>query len=148
MGNYTQIFVHLVWSTTGRLPLLTREIEAAAHACIASKCRQLRCRPVAIGGMPDHVHLLAELHPAISVAMLAKEIKGASSYHINHSTIADTPFSWSAGYGAFSVSRRHVADVASYVTTQKARHAASKLSVELERIQLSSSVHGPGLGEL
>jgi hypothetical protein len=34
-----------------------------------------RCAPRAIGGTTDHVHLLTRIHPSISTARLAAEIK-------------------------------------------------------------------------
>lgn len=81
MANHLMLFVHLVWATDGRRPLLQPSLEAAVSTInIVSKCRVLRCPALAIGGMTDHIHLLAELHPTVSVSALAKEIKGASSH--------------------------------------------------------------------
>ena len=58
--------------------------------------------------MPDHVHLLVELHPTVSVSALAKEVKGASSHAAAHLLRAGPSFRWQTGYGAFSVSHGDV----------------------------------------
>lgn len=134
MANHTALFLHLVWATAGRQGLLTPEVEADVHACIASKCRQLRCRPIAVGGMPDHVHLLIELHPTVSVAVLAKEVKGASSYRMTHVLAPSQAFMWQGGYGAFTLRGHDLRVVASYIRNQQRHHTEGSLLADLERI--------------
>jgi len=75
----TKLYVHCIWSTWDRLPLLQPHIEARLYASIAAKCFELKCKIIAIGGYRDHVHLLVRLPSTLSVAMLVQEVKGASS---------------------------------------------------------------------
>ena len=138
MANHLMLFVHLVWATDGRRPLLQPSLEAGLHDYIRLKCRVLRCPALAIGGMTDHIHLLAELHPTVSVSALAKEIKGASS-HAASRLGAGPAFSWQTGYGAFSVSRRDLPRATAYVLRQKEHHAAGTLSPALESLPLPST---------
>ena len=77
---YTQLYLHIVWATWDRLPLITETIKPRLNAAIAEKCRELKCVPLAVGGIADHVHLLVRLHTTVAVATLAKEVKGASSH--------------------------------------------------------------------
>ncbi|MBF8285961.1 MAG: transposase IS200-family protein, partial [Anaerolineales bacterium] len=79
---FTQLYLHCVWATWDRLPLLTPKIEQVVYASILDKCRELKSEALAIGGMPDHVHLLVRLHTTVAVADLLKEVKGASSHLI------------------------------------------------------------------
>jgi len=138
MGNHLMLFVHLVWATDRRRPLLQPSLEADLHEYIQLKSRVLRCPVLAIGGMPDHVHLLVELHPTLSVSALAKEIKGTSS-HAASRLGAGRDFSWQTGYGAFSVSRRDLPRATAYVLCQKEHHAAGTLSSVLESLPLPST---------
>lgn len=134
MANHLLVFLHLVWATDGRRPLLHPTLEAGVHDLVRTKCRQLRCRVLAVGGMPDHVHLLVELHPTVSVAALAKEVKGASSHAAAHLLRAGPSFRWQTGYGAFSVSHRDVPRATTYVLHQKEHHASGTLSSALEAL--------------
>ncbi len=127
MANRTDLFVHLVWSTRHRLPLVDADVEARLYAEMAGRCRGLRCTPLAIGGMPDHVHLLASLHPTVSVAGLAKDVKGASAHFVQKVLRPDIFFQWQSGYGAFTVSRSDLTAVQRYIAEQKAHHANGHL---------------------
>ena len=64
--NRVELYVHLVWGTHGRRQLIDANIEGDLFGLICAKTTELRCIPRAIGGMADHVHLLAKLHTSIS----------------------------------------------------------------------------------
>lgn len=55
---FTQLYLHCVWATWDRMPLVVPQIEQAVYGAVLAKSRELNCEPLAIGGMPDHVHLL------------------------------------------------------------------------------------------
>jgi putative transposase len=57
-SNYTQLYLHYVWATWDRLPLITLDIQKLVYAAIIRECEQLKCTVIAIGGVEDHVHLL------------------------------------------------------------------------------------------
>ena len=96
---YTQLYLHLVWATWDRLPLITEDMESRLYAAIAAKCRQLKCEPLAINGTEDHIHVLLRLHPTVSVARLVKEVKGASSHLVTHEIKPNEFFKWQGAYG-------------------------------------------------
>jgi REP element-mobilizing transposase RayT len=57
-SNFTELFVHLVWSTRDRQPLIQLRFERRLFAEIVRKCSEFGCTVVAIGGVENHVHLL------------------------------------------------------------------------------------------
>ena len=132
---FTQLYVHCVWATTQRLPLLTPEIESRVYACIAAKCRELECNPIAIGGVEDHVHLLVEFQTGIEVRKLMKEVKGASSFLVSHELTPDIFFRWQTGYGAFTVGHKDVPAVKAYIKSQKVHHAQRTIIPEWETFE-------------
>ncbi len=131
---YTQLYVHLVWATWDRLPLITEEIEARLYAAIAAKCRELKCIPLAIGGVADHVHVLVRLHTTVAIATLVKEIKGASSHLVTHVITPDQPFKWQGAYSAFTLWKADAPQVAAYIGNQKTHHATGDLVAEWEQV--------------
>ena len=74
-----QIYLHFVWGTWDRLPLITDK-ESQIYKAILEKCKTLGAAAIAIGGMPDHVHLLARFPSTISVTDFVKGVKGSTSH--------------------------------------------------------------------
>ena len=113
-GPYTKLHVHFAWATWDRLPLITARLKEPLMASIEAKCGELGATPLAIGLMPDHVHLLVRFPPALAIAVLAKEVKGASSHLMTHVVAAGEWFKWQGGYGAFTVSADDLPVVRAY----------------------------------
>jgi putative transposase len=118
-----EVFVHYVWTTWRREPFLTPEVERRIHRAICGEVKRLKCVPIAIGGMPDHVHLVVELHSTVSIARLAQAVKGGSSTWANRSLGFEGAFDWQQNYAAFSVGGELDA-VIGYVRNQKKHHAS------------------------
>lgn len=129
---FTQLYLHCVWATWDRLPLLTPELEQPVYAAILAKCKELKCEPVAIGGMPDHVHLLVRLHPTVAVADLVKGVKGSSSHLVTHQLMVGEFFKWQGSYGAFTLRKQSVPVVRAYIERQKAHHLQAELQQDWE----------------
>ncbi|NJN22555.1 MAG: IS200/IS605 family transposase [Leptolyngbya sp. RL_3_1] len=120
--NFTQLYVHLVWATWDRLPLITPEIQEPIYNVIAYECEQMGCRLVAIGGIEDHVHVLAGFPPNLAISDLVKQIKGSSSHCTNHQIKPDAFFKWQGSYGAFTVNLQELEGVAAYIKNQAKHH--------------------------
>jgi REP element-mobilizing transposase RayT len=128
-----QVYLHCVWATWDRLPLITPSIERAIYPALLEKAKTLKCRPLAIGGMPDHIHMIVTLHSTVAIAGLLKELKGASSHLATHVIAPREFFRWQR-VRAFSVSWREVAEARRYVEQQRERHSAGTLRREWEEI--------------
>jgi len=141
-GVWDRIFVHIIWSTWDRLPLVeNEEVKRAVYACIAAKCSQLRCRALAVGGVQDHVHLLSKLHRTVALAELVGEVKGSSSHMANHKYRLETPLRWQRGYAALSVSPHLVEKVRVYIQNQSKHHANGTELPALEQLSPESDQH-------
>ena len=103
------VFVHLVWATWDRLPLLTPEIEREVQRVIGAKVEELGAQLVAIGGTEDHVHVLVRLPATLTIADLVKHVQGASSHLVTHGVGHGQVFTWQGAYGAATVSPDDVA---------------------------------------
>ncbi|MBD2100129.1 IS200/IS605 family transposase [Leptolyngbya sp. FACHB-261] len=121
-ANFTQLYLHLVWATWDRLPLITPDIQKRIYGAIIQSCEQLACTVVVVGGIEDHVHFLVGIPPTLTVSDLIKNVKGSSSHRITHEAKPDTFFKWQGGYGAFTVSHENLEQVAKYVRNQATHH--------------------------
>ncbi len=116
-GTYSQILLHVVFSTKGWAAFIQPEIEARLYDYI--------------GGMPDHVHLLLRWRTDRAIADLMRTVKSRSSRWV-HQTFADAAtFAWQEGYGAFTVSRSNLDDVARYIAGQDRHHGTMTFEEEL-----------------
>ena len=131
--RYTDIALHLIWSTWDRLPLITPDIELHIYRALHAKCSALKCQPLAIGGVADHVHVLLDLAPTIAIAKVVADLKGSSSHLIAQQVAPDRFFRWQRSYSAFAVCRDARNTVRDYILNQKHHHGLGTIQVALEQ---------------
>src|SRR5215216_2649912 len=104
------------------MPVISGEFRSALYDYMGGVLRGYGGVLLAVGGMPDHVHLLAGWGTTLSVAELLKNLKGSSSHWINDRPDVPQHFAWQEGYGAFTVSASQVPAVKKYILNQEAHH--------------------------
>lgn len=128
---FTNLVYHVVFSTKERAPLITDAIRERLYAYIGGVIRGQRGILLEIGGMPDHVHILARFRSDASIAEMVRLIKANSSKWMNERSERSERFQWQEGYGAFSVSESRVPAVRAYLQNQREHHARVSLRDEL-----------------
>jgi REP-associated tyrosine transposase len=121
-GTYTNLLYHLVFSTKGRYPLITTELQSDLYAYMGGIIRGEGGVLLEIGGMPDHVHLLVKFKPTISISDMLRRIKANSSGWVNEEREGLRKFGWQDGYAAFTVSESQIGVVRQYIQQQEAHH--------------------------
>ena len=115
------VLVHIIFSTKNRIAFLqSPDLRSEVHAYLIGTLRALDCEPLRVGGVADHVHILAGLSRRISLAELVKNLKTSSTKIVNNK--GHGHFSWQSGYGAFSVSQSAKESVISYIASQESHH--------------------------
>jgi REP element-mobilizing transposase RayT len=133
--SLAQIYLHLIFSTKGREPLLVDGgFRNRTHAYLAGSCQQYDSPAVLIGGVADHVHVLNRLGRAVDVATLVRELKRDSSKWIEEEDVRLAAFHWQNGYGAFSVSPSHLDVLIGYIEAQEEHHRTVSFQDEFRRI--------------
>lgn len=130
-GTYTNLLFHLVFSTKERVPLIRETVEGELQGYIGGIIRGESGVLLAIGGMPDHIHILAKFKADTSVSEMVRKIKAPSSKWMNERPDARERFEWQGGYGAFSVSESRLSTVRRYIRNQKEHHARTSFRDEL-----------------
>ena len=127
--SLSQIYIHLVFSTKGRLPLISETIAPDLYAYMA-KVFYDECRSPAklIGGVEDHIHVLFNLARTWCAADVVEAIKTSTSKWMK--TQGVPRFAWQTGYGAFSVSRSNLETVENYIHRQREHHRRQKFKEE------------------
>ena len=133
-STHLSLHYHVVFSTKDRRPFIAEEWRGRLHEYLGGLIRHADGIPEAIGGIADHVHLLAGLRATHSLATFVQDIKQNSSKWI-HEAISVKNFAWQQGYGAFTVSVSNCGAVKEYIA-QQAEHHRSKTFQEEYRALL------------
>lgn len=134
MGNYRQIYYHLVFSTKYRKPTINEENEKDLYRYIWGILKNKKCKLFRINGMPNHIHILFELHPTIALSNLVKDIKIASNLWMKQSGLFPEFEQWQEGYGAFTYSVKEKDKVIDYIKNQKKHHKKENFEKEFRRL--------------
>ncbi len=130
--TFASLRYHLIFSTKGRNPLIVPGIGKELYSYMGGIIREHDGLLMEIGGIEDHVHILASLRPRFSISELLQKIKGGSSSWLNKSKLCNQRFAWQTGYAAFSVSESQVASVRRYIQRQPQHHHKMSFREELE----------------
>ena len=120
--SYNKIWVHVIFSTKDRLPLISSPVEKQIYDHMREQLIEQGCRVRIINGIPDHVHLLYLQNSKKSVADIIKQVKGNTSHWINGQDMMKEKFAWQTGYAAYSISESQLEKVFQYIKNQKEYH--------------------------
>ena len=130
------LFVHIIFSTKNRLPLIESTWQDRLHAYLGGIVKGMDAMPLAIGGIEDHVHLLASLKSKHHLDVFLRELKADSSGWVRKELTKN--FKWQKGYGAFSVSPNSVDGVKKYILNQEKHHRNKSFEEEyVELLEMS-----------
>ncbi|MCP4551962.1 MAG: IS200/IS605 family transposase [Bacteroidetes bacterium] len=115
-------YMHLVFSTKHRKPLIHPPIEAELHSYLGGICNKLECPVIKVGGYTDHIHILLMLSKKLALMKVMEELKSHSSKWIKTKGSAYENFYWQDGYGAFSVNPTEVDTIIAYINNQHEHH--------------------------
>ena len=101
------------------------------HAYIGGIIRDLGGIPIEVGGIEDHVHILAKLPATIAIADALREIKSNSSKWAGERPDLVKVFAWQNGYAAFTVSKSQSPSVRKYIRNQEQHHRKKSFKEEL-----------------
>lgn len=120
--SLSQIYIHIIFSTKKRKPLILPEVEKELHAFLGGICNRLDSTPLKIGGTANHVHILCKLSKKVALMKLLEDVKSHSSSWVKTKSDKLKNFYWQDGYGAFSVNPAEVDVVINYIANQKEHH--------------------------
>lgn len=104
-GTYSQILLHIVFSTRGREPWITPDVADRLYPYMGGIVRAERGVLLDMGGVEDHVHMYVRWRPDATVSDLMRTVKSRLSKWVHDTYPALGAFAWQEGYGAFSVSK-------------------------------------------
>ena len=128
--SFSNLLIHVIFSTKERRRLINQELRPQLFAYMGGILSETKCKPIIIGGVEDHVHLLIKITVNESIAHMMSVLKANSSRWV-HETYGMRFFEWQRGYAAFSVSQSIAERVERYIATQEEHHKKKTLKEEL-----------------
>jgi putative transposase len=120
--SYSRCWIHLIWETLRREPMLDRRAAAKASVNLSEYALEKGLYMKINFFNADHTHALIDLPTNLTIEQVIQLFKGSSSHWINQEKLVKGRFAWGKGYGAFSVSQSDVGRVAKYIANQEAHH--------------------------
>ncbi len=133
-GTYSQLLLHVVFSTKHRKPWITADVAERLYPYIGGIVRAEKGVLYDIGGIEDHVHIYLRWRPDGSVSDLMRTVKGRSSKWVHDSYPNLAAFAWQEGYSVFSVSKSQDQAVKLYIARQAEHHKKEDFTSELLRL--------------
>lgn len=131
--SLSQMYIHLVFGTKGRVGWIKPAVEKRLHAYIGGTLQDYDSPALIINSVPDHIHILFRLSKNYALARIVEEVKKTSSKWIKAIEGGTPLFKWQIGYGAFSVSSSAVDIVTHYISNQKEHHKVTDFKEEIEQ---------------
>lgn len=128
--GYAKIWVHLVWTTKNREPLLTKDIRRDIFNHIRENAKKKSIYVDYINGHFEHVHCLISLGTGQNIEKTLMLLKGESSFWINKNKISLGKFEWQDDYFAVSVSESALNKVRNYIKNQENHHKRKSFNDE------------------
>ena len=130
--SYIKVWLHFVWSTKNRKPLLNDDIRQKVFAHIRKNAVEKEIFIDYINGYVDHVHCLVSLGSEQTLKQIMQLIKGESSHWINKNNLCKEKFGWQDDYFVVSVSESVVNNVREYIKNQETHHRTKSFDDEFE----------------
>ena len=119
------LHVHLVFVTKYRRGVFTGEVLTELRDIFAAVCQDFSAELVEFDGEDDHVHLLVNYPPTVSVSALVNSLKGVSSRLVrkkNYPSVSKKLWGgalWSPSYFAGSCGGAPISIIRQYIEQQQ-----------------------------
>ena len=131
---FVKVWIHFVWSTKNREPILTDKIRSTLFQHIRENARKKGIFLDYINGYVDHVHCLISLGTEQTISEIVKLLKGESSHWINQNELTKTKFSWQHEYFAVGVCESILEKTRDYIKNQESRHQRRPFQDEFDQM--------------
>ncbi|MBS1262227.1 MAG: hypothetical protein MAG453_01569 [Calditrichaeota bacterium] len=122
MSTYRRCLHHIIFATRNRANTLPDGSRRELFAYIHGICNNLECHVYRIGGYRDHLHLLIDVHPSVSLADLVRTIKINTSRWMKDGQQFPDFDHWQDGYAAFTVTYADRDRLINYIKGQHDHH--------------------------
>src|SRR5436190_13600557 len=97
--SYSRCWLHLIWETLRREPMLDTRAAAKASKFLSEHSAEKNIYMRINYFNADHTHALIDLPTNFNIEQVVQLFKGSSSHWINENRLLRGRFAWGRGYG-------------------------------------------------
>jgi len=127
---FIKIWIHAVWATKNRAPLLEKPHRKSVISHIRENAKAKDIYIDSIDGYVDHLHCLISLKGEQNISNIMQLIKGESSFWINQQKLIPDRFAWQTEFFAVSVGESQVKAVRNFINQQEQHHSKKSFQEE------------------
>lgn len=139
-NTYTNCYVHLVFAVKNREALIKKHWKDELGKYITGIVQNHKHKMLAVGSMPDHIHIFIGYNVNQLIPDLVEEIKTSSNAWIKLKKYSEFKFEWQKGYGAFTHSRTQPDTVIKYIIGQEEHHRKKSFREEYLEILVKNEI--------
>lgn len=124
--------IHYIFSTEGQQDAIPEDRLDELWARMTDTVRRAKSTPFAIGGTPNHVHLLIDVNLNMSIEDMVNRVRNDSRQWIRKNIPGAGNFAWQQSYAAFSASDVDVNVLSAYIHNQAAVHRTKTFQQEFK----------------
>ncbi len=113
---------HIVFCTKKRKMTINFDHREDLYRFIWKEVESTHSRLIRVGGIENHVHMLVDLHPTVTLSSLMQKVKSMSSIWMSQSGYFPLFEGWAGEYYASTVSPEHKNAVVEYIKSQPLHH--------------------------
>ncbi len=132
-NTYTKLNIHIVFHVKSTGVCIRKEDLPQVFQYIGGIIKNVGGYPITVGGIENHIHILATMPKTMSVSEFVQKIKANSSKWIKTIDCYYENFVWQEGYGAFCVSPSLLKKTIRYIETQEKHHCIESVHDEFAR---------------
>lgn len=138
--SYTRLLYHIVFRTKYNKPTIIEAHESDLYKYIWGIIKNKKSVLYRIGGVPDHIHLLVDIHPTIAISDFMREIKEHSSKWLSRNPHFPNFEGWGESFAAFSYSLKEKENIINYIKNQKEHHKTITFEQEYRQFLIENEI--------
>lgn len=138
--SYTKLLYHIVFRTKGSRNSINEIHEKELYAYILGYVRNNKSTLYRIGGMPDHIHILVDIHPTDSVTEFVRILKESASKWLQSRPEFPNFNGWGESFAASTYSQNDIDTIINYIKNQKDHHQKVSFADEYRQFLISNGV--------
>ena len=123
-NSVTSLQAYLIFTTKYRRKVLKEQHVECLRSAIESACEKLGCAPIEMDGGRDHIHILIQYPPKLSISTLVNSLKTTSSRRLHQEyphLRSSGQALWSRSYLASSIGGAPIEVLRKYIENQDPR---------------------------
>lgn len=140
---YVRVWIHAVWATKDRQPLLDSSIRSTLFNHILENAKSKGIFLDRINGYVEHAHALISLGSNQTISKTLQLLKGESSFWINNNGLIKEKFEWQDEYFAVSLDESQLDAVRHYIDHQEDHHKQKTFAEEYKELILKYNFEKP-----